>query len=296
MNEVMNLNTILSKKNAFAVGSFSPRYIPLISPIINAAQELNSPVIIQISQKELNIFEVKLEDFAKEFYRVVKEDNITIPICLHLDHTKEQAIIEEAVNAGFMSVMRDASEFDFKKNVELTLESVRFAHQYGVSVEAELGKIGTTDFVESDSDETFYTVPEEAKDFVELTGCDALAVSVGTAHGVYEVRKPKVDLQRLKEIGNKVSVPLVLHGGSGVPEQMVLDAINLEQGAIKKVNIATDLELAFLNAINMERMISSQCAALPTDVLEKGREAVKEEVKTKITNYLNSDQKGSLWD
>lgn len=294
MNKVLTLNEILNKSidSKYAVGSFSPRYISLIEPILKAAQELDSPVIVQISQKELNLFEVSLKNFADEFHRVLEDEKITVPVCLHLDHTKEQRIIIEAIEAGFTSVMRDASEFEFEENVRLTTETVKYAHAHNVSVEAELGKIGTTDFVESDKDETYYTNPTEAKQFIELTKCDALAVSVGTAHGVYEVVEPHVDLERLQQIGQSTETPLVLHGGSGVPNEMVLAAINLELGSIKKVNIATDLELAFLKTIERPRMLSSECASLPTDILEKGRDAVKEIVKDKMVNYLSSNDKG----
>jgi fructose/tagatose bisphosphate aldolase len=154
-----------------------------------------------------------------------------------------------------------------------------------------LGKIGTTDFVETDKDEELYTDPEEAKRFVEETGCDALAVSVGPAHGVYLVRKPKVDIERIKAIRTLTSVHLVLHGGSGVPADVIHQAIRLPGGGISKVNIATDLELAMLGALGREdRMTNAECEALPSKSLEKAQRAVEEKVVEKIRYFVQSEK------
>jgi ketose-bisphosphate aldolase len=208
---------------------------------------------------------------------------------LHLDHTKDLAVIRAAIAAGFTSVMIDASEKPFDENIAISKEVSDYAHAHGVSVEAELGMIGTTDFVETDKDEELYTNPDEAKRFVEETKVDALAVSVGTAHGVYTVHQPKIDYERIMAIRRLTPVHLVLHGGSGVPPQMMARAITLPGGGVSKVNIATDLEIAALSALGREdRMTNAECKALPADKLALARAAVEATVIDKITNFLGS--------
>lgn len=291
MQKVKNLTEVLKKAHlgGYAVGSFSPRYTKLIKPIIQAAMDAKSPVIIQISEKEVYRHKVALDAFGKEFYRVLEELKPVIPIVLHLDHTKDFEIIKQAIAAGFTSVMIDASEFDFDKNVELTKHTVEYAHPFEVTVEAELGKIGTTDFAETDHDEEFFTVPEEAKRFIELTNVDALAVSVGTAHGIYTVRKPRVDYDRLLQINQLTDTPLVLHGGSGVPSEMVSKAAQMPTGGVSKVNIATDVEQAMLKVVGKESfMTEEELNSYTEEILEKAREAVYELVKGKIHDYLLS--------
>lgn len=289
---VLRLNSVLeaAEDRGYAIGSFSPRYIPMIRPVLRAAERTNSAVIVQISQNELNWYQVELKDFAREFYTALEEENISVPVVLHLDHTREFEVIKEAIANGFTSVMIDASNHPFSENVARTKKVVEYAHAHGVAVEAELGRIGTTDFVETDKDEELFTDPEEAKEFVLKTNVDALAVSVGTAHGVYnKVRQPRIDYQRLRDIRSLTPVHLVLHGGSGVPTDMVINSIKLPDGGISKVNIATDLELAFLKAIGREgRILSEECANLPASILEKGQKAVEKEVIKKIKYFLGS--------
>ena len=291
MNKVQNLTEILRKghDSRYAVGSFSPRYTKLILPIVQAAIDMASPVIVQISEKEIYRHQVSITEFSKEFYRVMDELHPTIPIVLHLDHTKDFEIIKQAIAAGFTSVMIDASEHDFDTNVKLTRQTVEYAHPFGVTVEAELGKIGTTDFVETDQDEEFYTVVEEGKRFCELTGVDALAVSVGTAHGIYTVRQPKVDFDRLEKINRLTDTPLVLHGGSGVPSEMVSKAAQMMTGGVSKVNIATDVEQEMLKVVGKTSfMTEEELNSYPEEIITKAREAVRSLVQEKITNYLMS--------
>ena len=180
MKQVENLTNLLenARKGKYAVGSFSPRYTKLILPVVQAAVETDSPVIVQLSEKEIIRHQVNVEAFAREFYRVVEELDPQVPIALHLDHTKTFDVIRQAIDAGFTSVMIDASEYEFEENVRITRQVVEYAKPRKVTVEAELGKIGTTDFVETDHDEELFTVPEEAKEFCERTGVDCLAVSV----------------------------------------------------------------------------------------------------------------------
>ncbi|KKI90177.1 ketose-bisphosphate aldolase [Bacillus sp. SA1-12] len=300
----MKLKNVLTLKealvnaeiNGYAIGSFSPRYTPMIRPILRAGQKTQSPVIVQISEKELVRYGITPMEMAEEFYHAVEEENITVPVVLHLDHTKQLSIIEAAIEAGFTSIMIDASEKELDENIKISKVAVDIAHTRGVSVEAELGKIGTTDFVETDTDEELYTDPQEAWRFVTETGCDALAVSVGTAHGVYHVRKPKIDLDRIKAIRHLTPVHLVLHGGSGVPAEMMKEAIAIPNGGISKVNIATDLELSLLQALGREeRMTNQECKALVQEQLMKGRNAVETTVIEKIEHFLGSTNKAKTF-
>jgi ketose-bisphosphate aldolase len=284
----------IAEKSHYATGSFSPRYIAMIAPVLQAGQKTESPLIVQISQKELERYGITPFEFADEFYAQVEKLAITVPVVLHLDHTKELNVIKDAIAAGFTSVMIDASEKPFAENVKITKEVVEYAHAKGVSVEAELGMIGTTDFIETDHDEELYTDPVEAAEFVKQTGVDALAVSCGTAHGVYMVREPKVDFERLMAIRELTPVHLVLHGGSGVPSEMVQKAFQLPNGGVSKVNIATDLEISFLKAIGREERLSNkECDQLPAELLKVGQDAVEETVTEKITQYLLSNNKAS---
>ena len=291
MTEVQNLTSLLRNATAgrYAVGSFSARYTKLIKPIIQAAANTRSPVIVQLSEKEIIRHRVEIGEFAEEFYRVVKQLDPGIPIALHLDHTKTLKVIQEAMEAGFTSVMIDASELEFEENAGLTRRVVDMAHSRGITVEAELGKIGTTDFAETDRDEELYTVPEEAARFCEGTKVDCLAVSVGTAHGVYTVRRPRIDFERLEAINGLTETPLVLHGGSGVPSSMVSRAVRMPTGGVSKVNIATDLELEMLKVVGREgHLTEEQLNAYPEEIIEKARDTVRVLVEDKIRNYLLS--------
>ena len=291
MKNLITLKQIMSvaEKNGYAIGSYSPRYTPMIRPILQAGQQANSPLIVQISQNELNWYELDAPEFATEFHQQMRDLAISVPVALHLDHTRDFEVIEKAISAGFTSVMIDMSAKPLSENIALTREVVNYAHAKGVSVEAELGRIGTTDFVETDEDVELYTDPDEAKLFVEQTGIDALAVSVGTAHGVYKVRQPKVDMQRLQAIRANTDVHLVLHGGSGVPAHMIHDAIRLEGGGISKVNIATDLEQALLATLGREeRMTNAECKSLSPAEIQKGRDAVRAIVIEKMEQFVLS--------
>ena len=172
---LVTLNEVLAKaeQEGYAVGSFSPRYTPMIGAVMGAAERCKSPVIVQISSRELKKYGISVDEFAEEFYRVLRDERISVPVVLHLDHTREKALIEEAIAVGFTSVMIDASYEEFDRNAAITREVVEYAQPRGISVEAELGRIGTTDFIETDADEELLTEPEEAKLFVEQTEVDA---------------------------------------------------------------------------------------------------------------------------
>lgn len=279
----------IAERGGYALGAFSPRYLAMIGPTLHAAQQAHSPLIVQISASEFRRYGVTPEQFAAEFYRLLASEQLAVPVVLHLDHTKDLDTIAAAIAAGFTSVMIDASELPFAQNIAQTREVVAYAHARGVSVEAELGRIGTTDYVETDEDVELYTDPAEAAAFAAETGVDALAVSVGTAHGVYLVREPKIDFERLEAIRARTAVHLVLHGGSGVPAAMVSQAIQLVGGGVSKVNIATDLEQAALAALGRdERLSSAEMSALPAEVLAQAQAAVQTTVREKMTDFLGS--------
>lgn len=273
-----------AEKDGYGVGSFSARNTYLIEAILKAAQKTKAPVIVQISANEFNWFDVTAGEFAGRFYEI--HDKYQGQAALHLDHTKDMEIIKAAIDAGFRSVMIDASQKSFEDNIAVTREVVEYAHAKKVEVEAELGKIGATDKIETDNDESLYTDPAEAEEFVARTGVDTLAVSIGTAHGVYPVKNPRIDLERLARIRERVSIPLVLHGGSGLPPETVQAAITIPGGGVSKINIATDLEQAFLGSLGCERKSNREIWQMDKDALAKAGEAVQQVVEDKIRNFL----------
>ncbi len=292
MINLYTLRQVLDKADGcgYAVGAFSARYTPFVTPILRAAEAIRSPVIVQIAQIELQWYALTLAEFARQFWLQLEEVKPTVPVCLHLDHTQPFELIQEAIALGFTSVMIDASAQALAGNIATTRRVVDYAHARGVSVEAELGRIGTTDHMETENDEELYTDPDEAKIFVAQTQVDALAVSVGTAHGQYLVKLPKIDLPRLQAIRDRTPVHLVLHGGSGTPADQIHAAIRLPQGGISKVNIATDLELGLLAELGRtERLTDAGLRALPATDIERGQRAVQAVVEEKIKNFLMSD-------
>jgi fructose-bisphosphate aldolase class II len=261
----------------------------MIRYVLRSAQRLFSPLIVQISGNELRWFASSPQEFAAEFYHALSRECVSVPVALHLDHTKDLPTIEAAISAGFTSVMIDRSELAFQDNVAATKEVVRLAAPQGVSVEGELGRILSADNLETAEDQELYTVPEEAARYVEETGVDALAVSVGTAHGVYNVREPKIDYERLRVIRRLTVVHLVLHGGSGVPAAAIQKAIKLPGGGVSKINFATDLEQAMLAALGeSDRLSNAALKALPPDKLERAGAAVEAMVADKIERFLGS--------
>lgn len=279
-----------AQHDRYAVAAFSARYRACVRPVLQAAIELRSPVIIEISQRELGWFGLTPRDFRDAVEQAARDLGSDVPLCLHLDHSWDDDVIKAAIEAGFTSVMIDASAQPFEDNVRQTRDVVTYAHGRGVSVEAELGKLTTTDKLETEGDEALYTVPEEALEFVERTGCDVLAVSIGTAHGVYPVKNPTIDFDRLAAIRRLLpGTLLVLHGGSGLPAETVHRAIELPGGGISKMNIATDLENALLLAMGgLKRMTSAELDAQEPALLARGLEGVKAEARDKIENFVRS--------
>lgn len=234
---LVNLNTVLSdaQKNGYGVGLFNTTDTDMLEAVISVAEELRAPVIIGTAEVLLPAGELKL--IAPSIIAAAKR--ATVPVVVHYDHGLTFDRCMEALQLGFSSVMFDGSAGDYEKNVADTREIVKIAHAFGATVEGEIGHVGEAN--DNDNAATdLYTKVEEALDYATLTGVDALAVSIGTAHGAYK-SKPKLDLARLNDIRNALQIPLVLHGGSGLTDDDFRNAI---ANGIAKVNIFTDLCLA----------------------------------------------------
>ena len=234
---LVNLNDILkdAQEKHYGVGLFNTTDSDMLEAVISAAEELRSPVIIGTAEVLLPFGELSL--IGPSMVHAAKR--ATVPVVVHYDHglTKERCL--EALSLGFSSIMFDGSAGDLATNLADTAEMVRVAHEKGATVEGEIGHVGTTE--DSDTEkEDMYTTPKEAVDFVKATGVDALAIAIGTAHGAYKT-KPKLDIERLKEIRASLDTPLVLHGGSGLSDEDFRSTI---REGIAKVNIYTDLCLA----------------------------------------------------
>lgn len=222
-----------AQKGAYAVGAFNVYNYETILGVLKAAQEEKVPVIVAFGERYLE--NMDFESVALVTERLSHE--VSTPIALHLDHCKSVDRIVQAIRAGFTSVMFDGSSLPFTQNVAATRDVVRIAHAAGVSVEAELGAIALGDRSNEESAEQIYTDPAQARELVEASGVDALAVSIGTVHGLYK-GEPKIDVGTLKAIRRLVSVPLVLHGGSGTPEDVLRQCI---QNGICKINVNTEI-------------------------------------------------------
>ncbi|MDD4769169.1 MAG: class II fructose-1,6-bisphosphate aldolase [Eubacteriales bacterium] len=270
----MSLLLKQAQKGGYAVGAFNANNLEIVQGIVEAANELESPVILQASQGAIKYAGL---DYIATIVKTASE-KVKVPVALHLDHgtSFEQAV--QCIRAGFSAVMFDGSKHSFEDNIANTVAVVRVAKPAGVSVEAELGKIGGTEDDISVSDrDAMMTVPEEAQEFIERTGIDALAVAIGTAHGPYK-GEPRLDFARLQKIRDLVNVPLVLHGASGVPEDAIQKAISI---GICKINIDTDLRQAFTAAI--KQVLAEKPGEIdPRKLLGPGREALKQVAKQKI--------------
>ena len=230
-----------------------------------------------IRQGEKNAVKYADENYLLAIIEKASEIN-NIPLTFHLDHHENVEDIKRIIKLGCKSVMIDASKYEFRKNVEIVKDIVDYAHKYGATVEAELGKLGgVEDDLKVDEKDSFLTDPNEAVEFVKATGVDSLAVAIGTAHGLYK-SEPKLDFDRLEKIRSMVDIPLVLHGASGVPYDAVQNAI--EKG-ICKVNIATELKIPFSNAIK-EYFNENPNASDPRQYLVPAKKAMYDVVVEKI--------------
>ncbi len=279
----------------YAVGHFNINNLEIVQGIVRAAEKLRSPVILATSEGGVQYAGMRyLYSLA-----VTAAEEVRVPVALHLDHGRDVGVIRQAIQQGYSSVMVDGSVFDFEKNVRVTKQVVQLAQRKGISVEAELGTIGGAEDLVS-ARKILYTDPELVKEFVSRTGCDFLAVAIGTSHGAYKFAgKPRLRMDILKEIRKSVSIPLVLHGASGVypalvkqaqrygarlsgvqgvPEVQVRQAI---RSGIAKINTDTDLRLAFDAAIR--KVIATQPTDFdPRHILGPARDAIQKIVEQRI--------------
>src|SRR6056297_294151 len=238
-----NLNNVLpdARKNGYAVPAFDCIEDIMIRTILDTAEKGKSPVILMSLRHDLegrgfNYIAGLINEVAPHY---------EIPIVLHLDHAEELDFIKKAVDNGFSSVMYDGSKLPFKENIQNTREVVEYAHNKGVTVEAELGHVGGMNVDGSREGDSKLTEAEDVEKFIKETDVDALAVSIGTAHGVYE-SEPELNIERLKKIEKVSSIPLVLHGGSGTPKKQLQQSV---KNGITKVNIFADLRIAIYRGL-----------------------------------------------
>lgn len=290
-------------KHRVAIGAFNFTNMEIIQAIVAGANELNTPVILQASSSAITYMGF---GYIKAMVSAAAESS-EVPLVLHLDHGKDFEICKQAVDNGFSSVMIDASSLDFDANVAVTKEVVEYAKQRGVSVEAELGTLaGVEDEVSVAEGKALYTDPNQAQEFIEKTGISSLAVAIGTSHGVNKGKtgNPKLSIETLKKIKEKVGdFPLVLHGASsvyadavekcntygsdiqnayGITDDDIREAI---QNGIAKVNVDTDIRIAFLGAVR-EQLANNKSSIDMRKYLGAGRDMAKEMVKRRIKTFL----------
>ncbi|MGD8506383.1 MAG: class II fructose-1,6-bisphosphate aldolase [Candidatus Bathyarchaeota archaeon] len=288
----------------YAVGAFNICNLESLQAVVTAAKEENSPVIVAVTPSAIEY--AGLSHLAK----MVEETSqlVPTPMSLHLDHGKDLETIAKCLDAGFTSIMVDGSHLNFEENIALARDVIGLAHPKGVAVEAELGRLAGVEEVAVEEKDAVLTDPEAAKEFVERTNVDALAVAIGTSHGAYKFRgEPKLDFKRLTEIKGELDVPLVLHGASevpawiiekatrygaqlvgarGMPDESIKQAIRL---GIAKINIDTDLRLAFTATIR-EILATSPAQFDPRKILGPAREAMKKVAKSKMRLFGSSNK------
>lgn len=285
----VNLNGILrdARKNKYGVGAFDVSNIEMAISVLEVAQELKSPVILMgltgdLQGNRLKYWIDSIKDMAEKS---------TVPVCAHLDHATDLAFIKECIDCGFPSVMYDGSTLPIEDNIKNTKRVVDYAHRFGVSVEAELGHVGngivgdseasvkkdksSADF---DNPDDFLTNPADMAHFIRETGVDTLAVAVGTSHGVY-VHPPKLHFERLKELNDISPIPMVMHGGSGTPDDQIRKAVAL---GICKLNIYSELLSAFYSAMKQGLNETENTAIWVSTANKRPIEAMKEVVRKKI--------------
>lgn len=274
---LVNLNDVLlpAKKNHYAVGLFNAVNMELARGIIRAAEDTGSPVIMGTA--EVLFPYGPLEEVSYYLLPMAKKANV--PVVIHLDHGLKRETCLKALELGFSSIMYDCSTDSYEENVKKVKEMADIAHSYGATIEGELGHVGdnptSADDGEAEDPHKYFTDPKIAKDYVEKTGVDALAIAVGNAHGAYKL-PPKLDFERIRTIAHEVDVPLVLHGGSGLTDDDFRRAI---REGISKVNIFTDINVAAVKA-EMEQFSSVEKGL--TDLIPAAVEAVKQETVKKM--------------
>ena len=296
-----------SMKEGFAIGAFNVNNMEIIQAIVDAAEAQKSPVILQASSSAIKYARI---NYLMKMVEAATE-NSEIPIAIHLDHGPDFETCKQCIDAGFTSVMIDGSKYDFEENVALTKKVVDYAHERGVVVEAELGKLaGIEDEVNVSDADAMYTDPDQAKEFVERTGCDSLAIAIGTSHGAYKFKgEAKLRFDILAKIKEKIpNTPIVLHGAStvipelvetcnkyggnipgakGVPNEILNEASRL---GVSKINVDTDLRLAMTASIR--KVFAENPEAFdPRKYLLPAREKIQEVVEFKMKNVFGSSNK-----
>ncbi|MPM85341.1 Fructose-bisphosphate aldolase [bioreactor metagenome] len=296
-------------EGGYAIGAFNVNNMEIVQAITEAAKELNSPVILQVSSGA--------RKYAKHAYLVklveAAVEDTGLPIVLHLDHGDSFELCKSCIDGGFTSVMIDGSAHSFEENIILTKKVVDYAHQFGVTVEGELGKLaGVEDDVNVADEHAQYTDPDQVEEFVKRTGVDSLAIAIGTSHGAYKFKpgqKPQLRFDILEEVQRRLpGFPIVLHGASSVPQEYVKivnqyggampDAIGIPEDmlrqaatmAVCKINIDSDLRLGMTAAIR-KHFVEHPDHFDPRQYLGDGRTAVRETVKHKIKDVLGSSDK-----
>lgn len=261
-----------AQKGGYAVGAFNVENMEMVKAVIAAAEELKAPVMLQTTPSTIKYG--TLETYAAIVTAEAKK--ASVPVCLHLDHGSSYELASDAMAAGYTSVMIDGSGESFENNIAVSKKVVEKARPLGIPVEAELGKVGgKEDDLEADADTN--TDPAEAKEFAERTGISSLAIAIGTAHGFY-VGTPVLDKERVSEIRKAVSVPLVLHGASGLTDEDVRECV---QRGICKVNFATELRAAYTAAV--KKLLEEKPETFdPKKLGTAGMESVKELVKGRM--------------
>ena len=296
-----------SMEEGFAIGAFNINNMEIIQGIVDAAQKQNSPVILQASSGAIKYARIKY--LMKMVEAAAEETNI--PIAIHLDHGPDFETCKMCIDNGFTSVMIDGSKYSFEENVALTKKVVDYAHERGVIVEAELGQLaGIEDDVNVSEEDAKYTDPDQAKEFVERTGCDSLAIAIGTSHGAYKFKgEARLRMDILKQVKEKIpNTPIVLHGAStvipelvetcnsyggdipgakGVPDEILHEA---SLSGVSKINVDTDLRLAFTGEIR-KSLAENPSAFDPRKYLTPAREKITEVVEHKIKDVFESSNK-----
>jgi len=285
---LMNMKELLAVAHAndFAVPAFNISSNMLLTGVMEASEEMQSPVILAIHPDELHFVHTSFVKMA-----VDEAIKASIPVCIHLDHGASIAHVMEAIQCGFTSVMIDASSRPLEENIAICKQVVELAHPVNVSVEGELGTIGTTGpEAEAGADEIIYTNPDDVVIFVEATGVDTLAVAIGTSHGIYpKDRKPELKLDLLKEIRSRVDIPLVLHGGSANPDSEIAAAVRL---GVNKINISSDIKDAFYQ--KCRQVLANPVVREPNSIYPPCIEAMKEVARYKI-ELFNAAGKAALY-
>lgn len=272
---LVNMKQMLidAEKGHYAVPQFNVWNLEWISAVLDECQELQTPVILGVSQngaKYMGGFYV-VTQLIKAY---IQKNNITIPVAIHLDHASSYEACKGAIDEGFTSVMIDASKHPFEENMAITKKVVEYAHARGISVESELGKIGGKE--DQVIAESFYANKDECKTMVDETGIDALAPALGSQHGIYK-GEPKLGLKEMDEIHNLVKIPLVLHGGSGIPNDQIRRAISL---GTAKINVNTDCLCAWVKIVH-EIIKDNPDEIDPRKIIGPGKKGIQEVIKNR---------------